>query len=172
MAGDHPVGFSDWRVAWRVTRADVELLFSVVPKIRQNCGKDIRAADVSAAISFSGQAVGSVVLCFSKQVARTVASKFAGGEISVLNADLADALGELANMVAGLANGKMNGLDMSTSLPRVAIGSHITLKNNRIPVLTLPCDSPLGRFSIEVSMELKMKPESIPEPASSHGASV
>ena len=76
-------------------------------------GIDIRAADVSAAIGFSGHAMGSVVLCFSKQVARKVASKFAGGEISVLNADLADALGELANMVAGLANGKMDGLRLS-----------------------------------------------------------
>ncbi len=132
--------------------------------------KGMRSSDVSAAIGFSGQAAGSVVLCFSRKVAGAVASKFAGDDISELNADLADALGELANMVAGQAKAKMDGLDISISLPRVAIGSVTTLQNSRIPILTLPCDSSLGRFSIEVSMELRKKSESIPADAA--GATV
>ena len=93
-------------------------------------------------------------------MAEKVARKFADTGVSAQNADLADALGEMANIVAGQAKAKMDGLDISVSLPRVVTGeNHSTLEASRVPVLTVPCDSPLGRFSIEVAMEIKNKPE-------------
>ncbi len=62
---------------------------------------DEARADVAAFIGFSGDACGSVRLCFSKITAVRVASKFADMDVDPASPELADALGELANMVAG-----------------------------------------------------------------------
>ena len=97
---------------------------------------------------------GSVSLCFSKQVAVRVASKFAGQELSIYETELlADALGELTNMVAGQSKAKLAEANISVSLPRVILGDqHRMLESRSSPVLVLPCDSALGRFSMEVTM--------------------
>ena len=111
--------------------------------------------DVSAIIGFSGDAVGSVALNFPIKTAVNAASKFAGIDITPQHPDFADALGELANMVAGQAKSKIEGVSASISLPRVVVGADIqVLESKKTPILTLPCDSPLGRFNIEATMVL------------------
>ncbi len=121
------------------------------PFIKQ---KNAVPPEISAIIEFSGGATGSVALCFSRQIAIKVASKFAGDEISVFQtALLADALGELTNMVAGQSKAKLPAEDISISLPRVVMGDqHRVLESATLPVLMLPCDSTLGRFHVEVTM--------------------
>ena len=110
-------------------------------------------AEVAAIIGISGDAVGSVALCFPMRTAVTTASRFVGTEISQDHPDFADALGELANMVAGSAKAKFEGLNASISLPQVVTGQDLrVLQNERTPSLLLPCDSTLGRFSAEVAM--------------------
>lgn len=119
--------------------------------------KDAAPTDVSAIIGFSGGASGSVSLCFAKQVAVRVASKFAGQELSIFETELlADALGELTNMVAGQSKAKLPDANISVSLPRVVLGDqHRVLESRASPVLVLPCDSALGRFFVEVTMMRK-----------------
>jgi chemotaxis protein CheX len=116
--------------------------------------KEGPVSDVSAIIGLSGPATGSVTMCFSKQVAVRVASTFAGIELSIYQpAELADALGELTNMVAGQARAKLPQSNITVSLPRVVLGDqHRVLESNTSPVLLLLCDSPLGRFAVEVTM--------------------
>lgn len=131
------------------TMLDVDTFVSK-PYIKEH---DDAAHNVAAIIGFSGDAVGSVALCFNSRSACQIASKFAGTEITAEHPDFADALGELANMVAGQAKSKMEGLDISISLPRVVAGSgQRTLMSQKIPILALPCDSPLGRFIVEACM--------------------
>ncbi len=109
--------------------------------------RDIATTDISAIIGFSGDAAGSVALCFPTRTAEAAASKFAGVEINASHEDFADALGELANMVAGQAKSKLDGLDVYISLPRVIAGADLKLLDTKsAPVLLLPCDSALGRF--------------------------
>ena len=115
-------------------------------------------ADVLAIIGFSGGAAGNVTLCFPLRTAVSVASKFSGTEITAEHPDFGDALGGLANMVAGHAKSKFDGLDVSISLPRVISGQEIKLLDSKTsPVLILPCDSRLGRFTTEVSMVVTRK---------------
>jgi len=117
--------------------------------------EDDRNTDVSAIIGFTGGAVGSVALCFPMRTAVATASKFAGVELTKNDADFADALGELANMVAGQAKAKLHGLDISVSLPRGVVGEKLNVLNSKQqPVLGLPCDSALGRFAVEVTMKV------------------
>jgi len=130
-------------------------------------------ADASAVIGFSGDATGCVVLCFPMHTAVKAASIFAGIEMTKDHEDFGDALGELANIVAGQAKAKLAGLNISISLPNVIIGKeHAVLQSRNRPRLAIPCDSAFGRFTVEVAMVVVKKQEArVPQPATA-GASV
>jgi len=103
-----------------------------------------------------------VALCFSTTAGLRTAGKFAGMEVTQQSPEFADALGELANMVAGQAKSKLEGLNINVSLPRVIVGNELRLlDSSQNPVLVLPCDSPLGRFNTEVVMTLQRAPSNV-----------
>lgn len=111
------------------------------------------SADVSSVIGLSGDATGCVVLSFPMHTAVAVASKFAGIAMTATHEDFSDALGELANMVAGHAKASLEGLNLNISLPTVVVGrEHLVSQSKLAPRLALPCDSTLGRFCVEVVM--------------------
>lgn len=113
-------------------------------------------ADVSSVIGFSGGAAGSVVLDFSFDVASKLASAFAGTEMNPEHPDFADALGELANMVAGGAKAKFEGLNISISLPNVIVGeNHNVSVSRNAPRIVIPCTTDAGTFHVEIGMVLK-----------------
>jgi chemotaxis protein CheX len=119
----------------------------------KNDGK--ASADVSGVIGFSGDATGCVVLSFPREVACKVASMFAGMPITIDSPDMVDAVGELANMVAGNAKKDFEGVRISISLPSVVIGHDHTVSQSRMtPRLVLPCSSPVGDFFVEVAMKV------------------
>lgn len=108
-------------------------------------------ADVSAVIGMSGDAVGCVVLSLPMETACNLASKFAGVPLTQAHPDFGDALGELANMVAGQAKAKFEGLNVSISLPSVIVGdNHVVSQSRAKPRLALPCQCDLGGFTVEV----------------------
>ncbi len=112
--------------------------------------------DVSGVIGFSGDASGAVVLVFSMDTATKLASQFAGTTMDSDHPDFSDAIGELANMVAGGAKPEFEGLDISISLPSVIIGKNHELSNSRVhPGLVIPCDTTLGSFRVHVSMKIE-----------------
>lgn len=146
--------------------ASVKVVFSTMLKTDVMFSKPLvkaaweQNADVSAVIGLSGDAVGSVVLSFPIRTAVQAASKFSGVEMAPTHEDFADALGELANMVAGNAKAKFDGLSVSISLPSVIVGREHTVSQSKLsPRLAIPCDSALGRFCVEVAMKVdKHKP--------------
>lgn len=120
---------------------------------------DNPATDVSGVIGFSGDAAGSVVLHFNFDVASRIASKFAGTAITPDHADFSDAIGELANMVAGGAKSQFEGLDISISLPSVIVGkNHNVSASKSAPRLVIPCQTDAGQFHVEVGMVLGKSP--------------
>jgi chemotaxis protein CheX len=118
-----------------------------------NMPDQVPVADVSAVIGLSGDVVGCVVLSLPMTTAEQGASKFAGVELKPENPDFSDALGELANMVAGQAKAQFEGFNVSISLPSVIIGKeHVVSQSRHRPRLSIPCDCPLGKFWVEVAM--------------------
>lgn len=110
-------------------------------------------SDVSGVIGFSGDASGCVVLSFPTDVACRAASAFAGIPIDEKHPDFADAIGELANMVAGNAKKDFTGMSVSISLPSVIIGKGHTVSGSRAcPRLIIPCETTFGSFEVEVGM--------------------
>lgn len=125
-----------------------------------------QSADVSAVIGLSGDAVGCVVLSLPMSTACNLASKFAGIPITREHPDFSDALGELANMVAGQAKARFEGLNVSISLPSVIVGaSHVVSQSRQKPRLGLPCECDLGQFRVEIAMVVEKKPAQSQAPA-------
>jgi len=113
--------------------------------------------DVSSVISFSGGVTGAVTLCFPTSVAGALASAFAGEEMDLQHPDFRDAIGELANMVAGNAKSNFD-LDeqVNISLPSVTIGGNHSVDIAKLPPntpqLVIPCHTEKGAFHVEVVM--------------------
>lgn len=127
---------------------------------------DDPSADVSGVIGFSGDAAGSVVLHFSFEMAAKAAGAFAGMPIDPSHSDFADAIGELANMVAGGAKAQFDGLNISISLPNVIVGrNHLVSASKNAPRLLVPVETGLGSFYLEVGMILNKQPAGIAKPA-------
>lgn len=109
--------------------------------------------DVSSIIGFSGEVVGSVVVSFQKNAAVKLASAFAGMDIDPNTPDFADAVGELANMIAGNAK-KDLGSVASISVPSVIIGAgHVVARLSDVPCVVIPCSTPVGDFAVEVNIK-------------------
>ncbi|NOX55113.1 MAG: chemotaxis protein CheX [Planctomycetes bacterium] len=83
--------------------------------------------DVTAIVGLSGRASGSVVLSVSRPVAFRIVETLLGYQTTEINADVADAVGELANMIAGAAKAKLEHYELSLGLPNVIVGRNHTL---------------------------------------------
>lgn len=112
--------------------------------------------DISAIISFTGDFEGSVVLSFPEACAFRVVSLFTGTEVTKADHDLADAVGELVNMIAGGAKAQFEGKKVDISCPNVVIGQNHVVQGGKDNVcVILPCSCECGDFNIEVAMKAK-----------------
>ena len=123
-------------------------------------------SDLVAVIDLSGDVVGFLVLCFSEQTGLNIAQTIAGEAMGKDDSDLHDALGEVVNMIAGQAKSKFEGLHTSISTPYMVANTQLYELENGKPTLVLPCDSTLGRFRLEVTMQVNEKPSEKPATAS------
>lgn len=109
--------------------------------------------DVSAIIGISGQVVGSMVLSFELAIAAKIVAALSGAPVPPDSADFPDAVGEIANMIAGSAK-KNFGAAASISIPSIVMGSgHTLARLHDQPCIVIPCNSDFGRFVIEVSVK-------------------
>ena len=151
------------------TMAGVEVQV-LKPTLKQD---GLSGVDVSGVIGFSGGATGACVLCFPRDVACKPASAFAGEDLSLDHPDFADAIGELANMVAGSAKAQFGDLRVDISLPSVIVGEKhevtVTGVPSSVPRLIMPCQTELGLFHLEVVM-VDSKPTEQQEAKATHTA--
>ncbi len=111
--------------------------------------------DVSAIIGFSGAIVGSVALRFGKKTARELVEAFSGTAVELDSPDFADAVGELANIIAGSAKKDLGGLARIT-VPTVIIGpGHVIARQSGVPCVVIPCRTAVGDFLVEVNIKPK-----------------
>jgi len=112
--------------------------------------------DVSAVIGLSGNAFGSVVLSFPKEAAYKVVSRLLGkGEVSDDN--VADGIGELANMIAGAAKTILasQGIKTFISIPRVVMGQgHYINRPKEVPCVEIAFETELGNVTLEVALKV------------------
>jgi len=108
--------------------------------------------DVSGIIGLSGDVMGSVILSFPTESAEKIIGKFIGFEVKAGSEDFSDAIGELANMVAGSAKAKISGKNISISCPSVVVGkNHCVQQPSDSTSIIIPCKTELGNFNVEIS---------------------
>jgi chemotaxis protein CheX len=111
------------------------------------------SADVSSIIGFSGDFAGAAVVRLPMETALGIVESLCGGTFGADSDDFADAIGELANMICGGAKSSLAGSSISISCPQVVIGMDHRVRTPSDAVsITIPCTSPQGTFSIEVSI--------------------
>ncbi len=111
------------------------------------------AYDICGIIGLSGQLAGSVVVSFAEGAAINLVESFSGTRFKVTDADFADAIGELANMIAGSAKQHLGGV-ASISTPSVVIGKgYVIAGMSDIPCVVIPCTSPRGDFAVEICIK-------------------
>lgn len=109
--------------------------------------------DVTSVIGFSGEVIGTVIVSFQKDAALKLVAAFAGAELAIDDPDFADAVGELANMIAGGAK-KDLGVKANITCPTVIIGTgHIIARLSDVPCLVVPCSTSAGDFAVEINIK-------------------
>ena len=122
----------------------------IKPRLKEDSGATY---DVSGVIGFSGEVVGSVVLSFQMEAAKKLVGALVGGEVDPNSSDFADAVGELANMIAGNAK-KDLGCMASIAVPTVIIGQHHRIgRLSDVPCVLIPCHTSEGDFAVEVNIK-------------------
>ncbi len=109
------------------------------------------SSGVSAVIGLSGQAAGTLVLNLTSSTAIEILHRLVGAEVTQVNSEVCDAVGEVTNMIAGHAKAQLAKYSLLISIPNVVSGDDHTVHfpSNVIPMV-LSFDSDLGPFTIEV----------------------
>jgi chemotaxis protein CheX len=117
---------------------------------------------ISGVIGLSGKAVGTVVINLSESVAMKAASAMLMMDIEEINEDVVDAVGEIANMVAGAAKAELAEYELSISLPSVVTGSQhdIRFPSNVTPIC-VPFETDFGPLMLEVGLASVCEPATV-----------
>lgn len=114
----------------------------------------VNTFDISGIIGLSGEAQGSICLSFPKITALKIVSILLSAEIKIVGPEVADGIGELANIVAGNAKQHLTQYNLSISLPKVIIGKdHHIAPQKGVPTIVVPFSSQYGDFAIEISLK-------------------
>jgi len=112
-----------------------------------------RSYPISGVIGFTGEATGTVVINMSREVAIKAASTMLLEPQPDVNDDVLDAVGELANVIAGQAKAELSEFHLQLSLPSVITGENheIRFPSKATPVC-VPFDTDLGPLQLEIGI--------------------
>lgn len=112
--------------------------------------------EITGVIGLTGKAQGIVAVSFPIDVALQTVSQMLAIEVTEVNEDVADGIGEIANIVSGYAKQGLTEYALSISLPNVIFGkdNHITVVKGT-PIFTVPFGGSLGEFVMEISLDTK-----------------
>ncbi len=115
--------------------------------------------EVSGIIGLTGKAKGVAVLSLGEETALHCTERLLGERPSAINADVVDAVGELANIVAGGAKAQLQQLDMTLGLPSVITGKDHTIgfPSDLTPVC-IPFECQWGPVTLQVGLKEQTEP--------------
>ena len=113
--------------------------------------------DVSGIIGMTGKlANGTLSVSFTKNSIVAIVSNMFGEEITDLNDEVKDAVGEITNMISGQARQKLEELGkcLEAAIPTVITGINHSIKHiTTYPIVAIPFSTDNGDFTIEVCLE-------------------
>ncbi len=132
------------------TMAFVEPRPSGKPYLKKD---NMAVGDISGIIGLTGAARGSLALSFSGGCILRIVSNMLGEEITDLNGDIQDAVGEITNMISGAArkNLEAKGFNISAAIPTVVFGKgHSIIHVMGGPSVIIPFETDHGPFVVDV----------------------
>jgi chemotaxis protein CheX len=115
----------------------------------------ITTYDVSAIIGLTGETSGSIIISMPEQLACKIASNMLMEEITSMNKNVEDAIGEIGNIVVGDARRALiqDGHSLNISIPTVVIGvGHKISRSGDVPCIAIPFTTPFGNFEVNVGL--------------------
>ena len=112
--------------------------------------------DVTGVLGLTGVANGTIAVTFEEKCILTVVSNMFGEQMDTLNDDIADAVGELTNMISGQARRELDdvGRVFKAAIPSVITGKNHTIRHYTDgPKIAIPFKTDGGNFTIEVCFE-------------------
>ena len=111
---------------------------------------------ITGMVGLAGVHKGILAVHFPQQVALDVTGSFLGMEVAEINADVQDAIGEIANMLGGNLKTILSdrGSDIQLSLPSTIYGDEYAMTSQAdVDQVILPFQAPAGVFYVEVELE-------------------
>jgi chemotaxis protein CheX len=111
--------------------------------------------DISGIIGLAGETTGSVAVTFPEALARRIYANLVGEEAEGITEEVCDAIGELANMIAGGAKAELSqqGCDFQIAIPTIVVGAGHTIDHRgQGPCLVVPFTLDGEEFWLEVSL--------------------
>jgi chemotaxis protein CheX len=109
--------------------------------------------EISSIIGLSGSVTGCVVISLSREVALDLVTVLIGEKVTEMDDTCTDAIGEIANMVAGNAKTDFPSNNNSISVPSVVVGKHKVSYPSGIPIVSIPCTVEKGQMVVEVAIK-------------------
>jgi len=110
--------------------------------------------DVSVLISLVGKVSGLAIISLSFDTAKALTSRILGQEITDFNELAQSGIGELGNVVVGLASAKMEALGYRTeiSVPTLIVGKGSHISTLGIQRLIVPLETQLGMIRLDLAL--------------------
>ncbi len=118
--------------------------------------EDIAHGDVSGIIGITGDAIGSLAVSFHTPCICGIVSNMLGESHTEPSREVLDAVGELTNMISGVARTHMekNGLSVYAAIPSVVVGEGHTINHIlKAPSIVIPFATPCGDFVVDVCIK-------------------
>lgn len=116
--------------------------------------------EITSLMALSGDTTGTVSITFPERCILSVVSNMLGEEMTVLDDDIKDALGEITNMISGQTSQlfEMSGQNLKASFSEVVMGKNHTIPHQSTDaVLGVPCLTDSGEIVMEMSFEMSFE---------------
>ena len=110
---------------------------------------------ISGVVGLAGKYKGVLAIHLPNSVAMAITGSFLGMDVEEINEDVEDAVGELANMLAGDIKTVLSdkGKDISLSIPTIISGQEYNFQPTKeVESFIVPFKSSSGEFKIELQL--------------------
>ncbi len=113
--------------------------------------------DITGLIGITGTLTGVISVTFDTSTILRIVNNMLSEHYTSIDNNIADAVGELTNMITGQARLHLSkeGMKLQASTPSVVIGKgHVLSHISPSPILAIPFATPDGPLAVEFSMEI------------------
>ena len=117
---------------------------------------NIAAGDVSGLIGITGDATGSLAISFTETCICNIVNRMLGESYTTANREIFDAVGEITNMISGVARTYMEkeGMTVYAAIPAVIYGKNHTIDSIQdSPSIIIPFSTEKGAFAVDVCIK-------------------